>query len=290
LLSALLLALLALSPLTAGLGAPPPQRVVFSEDFETCDFRKLPWRTYEAKIDKSEYHSGRCAAELRPRGYIELTYTVPRGVISFYINLKESGNGLTFYVDGKAVKSWSSPPRIRWEKVSFPVPPGTHTFRWENTGTGCCTEVDDIVYLTEVTPPLNVIHVRDPGSFINISSPIRLLIVNSTIGTLIVGGGVCLNLTNTRVENLTYSIVARGSTIINGTSIRGDYEGPRAIYLENSTATFSVKVIAYNYTEVWNAELVSAECREGRLLLFNTTVGGVHYDRYVLLPGERLPP
>lgn len=122
-----------------GLGGPG--QIIFQDDFETCDFSQLPWRT-NAGIDTSECR-GKCAAELGPGEYLELTFTVPDGTISFFINLVESDNRLRFSIDGEARGEWTY--TREWEQVSFNVSAGAHTFRWENTG-GCCVEIDDIVY------------------------------------------------------------------------------------------------------------------------------------------------
>jgi hypothetical protein len=127
------------------LGARP--QIIFQDDFETCDFSRLPWRT-NAGIDTSEYRSGSCAVELDPGEYLELTFTVPDGTISFYRNVDSGEGTLVFLIDDREVERWSGEPgegEDVFVQESFPVTAGTHTFRWEGRN-DCCPEIDDVVY------------------------------------------------------------------------------------------------------------------------------------------------
>jgi hypothetical protein len=128
---------------------PGVGQIIFEDDFETCDFSRLPWQT-NAGIDTSEYHSGGCAVELYPGEYLEITYTVPDGTISFYRNVDAGEGTLIFFIDGREVARWSGEPgegENVFVQESFLVAAGTHTFRWEGR-VDCCPEIDDIVYYT----------------------------------------------------------------------------------------------------------------------------------------------
>lgn len=120
--------------------------IVFQDDFETCDFSRYPWRT-NAGIDTSEAR-GSCAVEFDPGEYLELTFTVPDGSISFYRNVDSGEGTLTFRIDGREVRRWSGESG-EGENVfvpeTFPVSAGTHTFRWEGAD-DCCPEIDDVSY------------------------------------------------------------------------------------------------------------------------------------------------
>jgi len=120
--------------------------VVFQDGFETGDFSWLPWRT-NAEIDTNEYHWGSYAAEMDPGEYLELEYNVPAGTISFFGHPNEGGTELRFLIDGQEVCRWRE---TGWVQKTFSVSPGTHIFRWENSGRDCCVEVDDIVYRAEI--------------------------------------------------------------------------------------------------------------------------------------------
>lgn len=119
------------------------------EDFETCDFSQLPWRT-NADIDYSDIHSGECAAEMDAGEFLEVTLTLDPGNVNFFMNLEESGNELRFLIDGEEVGRWGYPQE--WEEPTFFVEEGTHTFRWENSGHECCVEIDDILFPPSLPP------------------------------------------------------------------------------------------------------------------------------------------
>jgi parallel beta-helix repeat protein len=114
------------------------------EDFETCDFSKLPWRTNAGIDHPPEVHSGNCSAEMGPGEYLEVTLTVGVGNITFFRNVNEEDDELRFLIDGKEKGRWGYEPA--WVQETFAVSVGIHTFRWENSGTSCCVEVDDITF------------------------------------------------------------------------------------------------------------------------------------------------
>jgi len=121
-------------------------QIIFQDDFETCDFSRLPWKT-TGKIDRDE-RRGKCAVELGPGQYLELTYTVPEGTITFWRNVDSGEGTLIFLIDGREIRRWSGEGgegEDVFVQESFAVAAGTHTFRWEGA-VDCCPEVDDIVY------------------------------------------------------------------------------------------------------------------------------------------------
>ncbi len=58
---------------------------------------------------------------------------------------------LRFLVDGEELGRWSG---ADWEEVSFELPSGEHTLRWEEIGSDCCPELDDIVIIPGFPMPL----------------------------------------------------------------------------------------------------------------------------------------
>ncbi len=113
---------------------------VLTEDWESGDLSKMAWRTGGSKpwsINNFKVYEG--AYSLRS-GYIKGLDTSSFYIvlnlaaddsISFYRKVSSELNYdfLDFYIDKLKVGQWSG--EKDWARVSFPVPAGMHTLRWE---------------------------------------------------------------------------------------------------------------------------------------------------------------
>ena len=115
---------------------------VLTEDWESGDLTKMAWQTGGAKpwnINNFMVYEG--IYSLRS-GYIKSLDTsslymvlnlAADDSISFYrkVSSELSYDFLSFYIDKLKVGQWSG--EKDWERVSFPVPAGIHTVKWEYT-------------------------------------------------------------------------------------------------------------------------------------------------------------
>jgi len=113
---------------------------VLTEDWESGSMTKMAWKTGGAKpwsINNFKVYEG--TYSLRS-GYIKSLDTSSLSIdlnmiaddsISFYrkISSELGYDFLNFYIDNLLVGQWSG--EKDWTRVSFPVPAGTHTVRWE---------------------------------------------------------------------------------------------------------------------------------------------------------------
>ncbi len=113
---------------------------VLTEDWETGDLTKMAWKTggnkpwniNNFKVYEGTYsiRSGYINSEDTSRLYMQLNLAVDDS-ISFYRKVSSELNYdfLNFYIDDLKVGQWSG--EKDWARVSYPVPAGIHTVRWE---------------------------------------------------------------------------------------------------------------------------------------------------------------
>ncbi len=109
-----------------------------AEDFETGSYRLYLWQfSGDANwmLTSDTAYDGSFAARSGDIGNeqhstLEITLTVLDGNVSFFRKVSSEFNfdWLRFYIDGVENGAWSGD--VDWEQVSYPVPRGTHTFRW----------------------------------------------------------------------------------------------------------------------------------------------------------------
>jgi uncharacterized delta-60 repeat protein len=114
------------------------------EGFETGNFSYLPWVTGGTvnwavwNVNSPPYfpHLGTFYASpeyfATGSNYLQVTRTVEAGAICFYRRHWTAGNIsiLRFLVDGFLFQAWTGGD-VPYTPVSFSIPAGTHTFRWE---------------------------------------------------------------------------------------------------------------------------------------------------------------
>lgn len=153
-----------LTTAVSALGPKPSHGPVYgrvADDFETCDFSRLDWRTFgdaDWFITRDDSHSGNCSARAGVIGdngetYLELACETSEGIISFWYKVSsESGyDGLCFYIDYEIVDCWTG--EIDWTQASYPVSAGFHTFTWEYTKDGSVSEGADTAWIDDIALP-----------------------------------------------------------------------------------------------------------------------------------------
>ena len=173
---------------------------VISEDFDANNFDRLPWEqsgslpwTISNINPQQGTFSARSGAITHAQSStLSITFNILRdGKISFFRKVSsEAGyDRLLFYIDDLLVDEWSG--QQDWEKVSFDVTTGTHSFRWTYLKDGAtsigsdCAWIDSIIFPQVNTSPLislgalvinddtgNKNGQLDPGENVNITLPI----------------------------------------------------------------------------------------------------------------------
>lgn len=111
------------------------------EDFETKDFSRFSWNPVGIngwEIDTTVYYAGNASAMSGlPYGQHSSTSTliislstVKDDTISFYrkVNSEQDYDYMKFFIDNQMLDQWSG--FKNWEKFSYPVSAGSHTFKW----------------------------------------------------------------------------------------------------------------------------------------------------------------
>jgi hypothetical protein len=108
------------------------------EDFETANFASYDWQ-FDGYSEWTIWETGYSGSYSARSGSIpnsqsttlKITLTVlADDTISFYrkVSSEDGYDFLNFYIDESLKSQWSG--NMNWEKVSFPVTQGEHTFRW----------------------------------------------------------------------------------------------------------------------------------------------------------------
>ncbi len=86
---------------------------------------------------------------------LSVTLDCQGGDISFYSKLssEDSYDCLMFRIDGRLQDRWSG--EKDWQRVSFPVSAGRHTFQWEYSKDYMLSEGDDCAWLDDISFPIS---------------------------------------------------------------------------------------------------------------------------------------
>jgi len=136
----------------------------FQEDFETGDVSRFPWTKggdEDWVVTDSEKHGGIYAAQAgdiddNGKSWLQVTVNVIEdGKISFWYKVSSESDCdfLHFYIDGQEKGKWSG--ETGWKQVSYRVPAGTHTFKWEYTKDGSISTGQDTAWIDDISfPPM----------------------------------------------------------------------------------------------------------------------------------------
>lgn len=136
-----------------------------SESFETGDFSSYNWQFTTAGAESAEWFitsdesfSGVYSARSGEIGNTSITGlfitldVVEDGVISFYHKTSTDENDfLRFMINNTIIGFWSG--ESGWTFESFPVPAGTHTFRWLYMKGATGSAGEDAVWIDDITFP-----------------------------------------------------------------------------------------------------------------------------------------
>jgi hypothetical protein len=142
----------------------PPDVQVAVEDFETNDFKKLPWEhegdSYWTTTSWGK-HSGNYSAQAGSIDHdesttLKVTLNCAAGEITFYhkVSSESTYDYLKFYIDGVEKDTWSG--EEDWAEVSFPVTAGTRTFEWTYSKDGSDSSGDDTAWIDDIVFPVQV--------------------------------------------------------------------------------------------------------------------------------------
>lgn len=131
-----------------------PTLVQLRADFEAGGFAPLEWVLdgYGSwTVTNNNPHGGSWAAEAPPlysgeNASMEVSQNCE--VVSFWYYI-DSGNSLTFYIDGVEKGSWTGPPA--YSNATIVVTPGMHTFKWvysSGVNPSYTAWVDDISFIS----------------------------------------------------------------------------------------------------------------------------------------------
>ena len=114
------------------------QPVVYSDDFESGDLKRLAWTTTGAGnwfAQSTVVSRGRGAAQAGPTGNGQsssLKVTAPSaggvGSFDFKVSSEAGWDFLEFSVNGSLVQRWSG--ELAWSTFTFPIPSGVNSFEW----------------------------------------------------------------------------------------------------------------------------------------------------------------
>lgn len=133
-----------------------------TEDFETNDLRKLPWKNSGDEswsTTQQESNSGNYSARAGSIGSnqttsLEVTMNCASGYITFYrkVSSESDFDHLKFYIDGQEQDEWSG--ERDWAEASFPVDAGIRTFEWTYSKDSSVSNGDDTAWIDDITFPV----------------------------------------------------------------------------------------------------------------------------------------
>ncbi len=134
------------------------------EDFETADFNRFNWMhtsSNDWSISSQDPLSGNYSA--KSAGMLshnqESSLSISMEVVSpdtlsflYKVSSEKDYDFLEFWMDSTLMGSWSDTTQMKWERASYFIPAGTHTFTWKyvkdygmSVGNDCAW-IDDIIF------------------------------------------------------------------------------------------------------------------------------------------------
>ncbi len=223
------------------------------EDWETGDFNKFPWDNQGNIpwiITNDNPYEGSYSAKtgtISDYGdYSELSlgyyHIIKDDSISFYtkISCEEYYDYLIFYIDSNIVDYWSG--EENWQRVSYPVSKGNHTFKWVYTEEGYYPTGNESAWLDFIVLPSKLKVSKDAGVS-KVISPVsaKNLTDNETLTVEIVNFG------EDTITNFPVSYKIDDGNAITDTVTETIYPGNKITYSFNTPMDMSDTVI-YNIT------------------------------------------
>jgi hypothetical protein len=127
----------------------------FEENFETGDFSLYEWQhsgnAYWQVVSDMVYEGSYAAKSgvisHNEQSTLQVEVSADGEQISFFrkVSSESSYDYLRFYIDDVEENKWSG--EVSWSKVSFPVTPGTHIFKWSYTKDGSVSSGSDCAWI-----------------------------------------------------------------------------------------------------------------------------------------------
>ncbi len=139
---------------------------LIAEDFETGDFLKFPWTTLGNKpwfsSTNNPYEGTYCAESGSISGNQLSIMMITMDVvvddsISFFrkVSSEQDYDFLSFSIDNQVKEEWSG--EMPWERVSYPVTAGMHSFKWAYEKDFWASQGDDCGWIDYVIfPPVSI--------------------------------------------------------------------------------------------------------------------------------------
>lgn len=230
---------------------------VIGENFETGNFSNFPWQNnspspWTIQSGTANAHSGQYGAKsgvISHNGTTELSVTLNVGAagnISFWrkVSSEQNYDWLRFSINGTEMATWSGTQD--WAQFSYPVEPGTRTFKWAYTKDNSVSSGSDCAWIDDIVFPMS-----GSGSAAMLYSPTEEIAFNNVAaGTVHSADFVIRNLGNATLSGM-ISVPAGFTLSQNGNNLPGDYNysleaGANGVF----TLNYTVPTPAVNYDGV----------------------------------------
>lgn len=145
---------------------------MIAEDWESGDMNQYNWSTsghaVYTVINTDPFEGSYCvksgAISHNQYSILMLPYYSPvTDSISFHIKVSSEVNNdiLSFYIDSQVIAQWSG--ELPWQRVSFPITPGTHSYKWKYTKNGNTSIGSDCAWVDLIGLPSPIITVLNAG-------------------------------------------------------------------------------------------------------------------------------
>ncbi|MCP5516901.1 MAG: S8 family serine peptidase [Verrucomicrobiales bacterium] len=138
--------------------------VVFSDDFETGDFSRLPWESSgdaDWTITSEVVSLGQFAARSGDIGgnaasslVLQSRFNEGVGRFDIRVSCEEDWDFLEFYLDDQRLEAWTG--EVDWLRFEFPIAAGRHTLRWTYAKDTRGSAGLDAAFIDNVNLPLEV--------------------------------------------------------------------------------------------------------------------------------------
>lgn len=137
------------------------------EDFETADFSRFSWMhtsTNDWAISSQNPLSGSYTAKSSDAlsHNQESSLSIAMEIISpdtlsflYKVSSEKDYDFLEFWMDSKLMGRWSDTTQMKWERASFLIPTGTHTFTWKYVKDYGMSVGDDCAWIDDIVFPPN---------------------------------------------------------------------------------------------------------------------------------------
>ena len=217
------------------------------EDFETADFSRFNWQqgSYPWEITNSQAHTGTYSARSknnlsnRRSSELSLSWTsVVDDSISFWykVSSEQDYDIFYFYMDGTSKLEASGTDVTTWQRASFPVPAGTHTFKFAYTKDRYATSGSDCAWIDDISLPLAGTSTR--FLYDTVCQGVDYTFAGTSVNTTQLGDFVYVDSVTTPSEVVYLALNVAGAPDVSITSTGDVLEGGRAVLLAHGASSY----------------------------------------------------